>query len=66
MGSDAAAQLDFPDGTLPCKKWMDDYSKANTLSIIVSAALASINFLLRYFLRNSSKYEGHHTVTNQL
>jgi len=59
-------QVVFADGTLPCKKWMEDYSQAQFIGIVVSVSLSAINGLLRFILRNSSKIEGHHTMTNQL
>ena len=51
---------------MPCKQWLDDYNNAQTIGIVVSVSLSVINGLLRWILRNSSKVEGHHTVTGQL
>ena len=56
----------FPDGSEPCKKWFEDYTLSNALAVMISIAMSALNFLLRFTLRKSTKYEGHHTVTSQL
>jgi len=66
MGKAIIDQISFPDGTFPCKIWMENYDKQQIIATVVSVSLSIINGLLRYLLRNSSKLEGHHTVTSQL
>ena len=56
----------FPDGSIPCDLWLDDYNSSNQLALLISIASSSVNAALRAFLRYSSRFEGHHTVTKQI
>ena len=58
--------IKFPDGTLPCKLWLEHHTISSTLGYSISFFIGTVNNLLAKALRNSSKHEGHHTVTEQL
>ena len=50
----------------PCDQWFTDYTLGNSLGILLSLSLTLINDILRRLIKACSKFEGHHTVTNQL
>jgi len=56
----------FPDESKPCKAWLEDYNLNTFLGILISLALSGINGVLRFTLKKSSTFEGHHSVTLQL
>ena len=60
------ADVAFPDGSLPCEKWIVDYNSSNRLALIISISSSALNAILRAFLRYSSLFEGHHTVSEQV
>lgn len=50
----------------PCDQWLTDYTLSNTLGVLLSLSLTLINDILRRLIKACSKFEKHHTVTNQL
>lgn len=56
----------FPDGSLPCEQWLSDYTLTTTLGYAISLFISSLNGILRFTLRNSTNFEGHHDVTSRL
>jgi len=60
------ADVKFRDGSQPCLQWLSDFQMSNTVGLVVSFSLSFINAVLRISLRSTSKFEGHHTVSEQL
>ena len=50
----------------PCDQWFTDYTLSGTLGGLLSLSLTLINDILRRLIRGCSKFESHHTVTDQL
>ena len=50
----------------PCDKWYTDYILGLTLGGLLSFSLTIVNAVLRLLVKACSKFEGHHTMTNQL
>ena len=55
--------IEFGDGSQPCKLWLDEYNLANNLTLVVSLMITLINAILKTTLKIFSKKEGHHTVS---
>ena len=50
----------------PCYEWNNGYQLANALAILLSVSLTLINTILRELIKFCAKFEGHHTVTEEL
>lgn len=56
----------FSDGSKPCKDWLNNYTLTTTLGYVISFFISALNGILRFTLRVSTKFEGHHDVTSRL
>ena len=63
---DEVSNYAFPDKSRPCKVWLEDFQLTNLLSQVISLALSAINATLRVVIKTSTKFEGHHSITDQL
>jgi hypothetical protein len=57
----------FPNSTeQPCKDWLSNYIKYNTINMLLIATIPVINIFLSMFLRSVTKYEKNKTLTEDL
>jgi hypothetical protein len=60
------ALLELGGGENPCTEWFTNYTIQQSLTYGIAAAISIMNFLLRLFLREFSRFEAEHTVSKQI